>query len=206
MSNQWNPLQQLFVRGVWMKAASLGEGLFLYRKQKAAYSHHVVAANEPAVQSVWQDSALSLSPQIAIWHSTPDQKYAERLSTHLRSKVRQDCIKYWDMRCIQPGDRWEEKRKQVLQSAAIVVLLISPDFMANDLIAGRELPSILHREQCQGTLVLLLHVSPCDFIGSGLEKLHPINSAEKPLVGLSRAERDKVFSKTVQVVCQQLGI
>ncbi len=182
--------------------------------KKPSHTHH--AGNLPSSQgvttlkqTVHTDEYIPHCPsqQVVIWYnSEADGRFARQLHTHLQPKVWQGAIKLWDIGDIQPGDNWQKKRSQAVQSAGVAVLLISADFMAHDLIAHHELPQMLLRAQTQGTVILLLHVSPCDLTGSGLEKFYPLNPPNKPLAKLTRANREEILKQTVLAICQRLGL
>ena len=68
------------------------------------------------------------------------------------------------------------------------------------------LPLLLNRAMAQGTVILSIHVSPCDFKGSGLEKFYPINPPDKPLTKLGRSGREEVWALATHAICQRLGL
>jgi hypothetical protein len=148
-----------------------------------------------------------LLPCVAIWYSQDDKKYVEELRKHLRSNVRRGKLWVFDASQILPGALWQKERMQAIQSATIVVLLISAGFTACDLITGDELPLLLHNAEEQGTRILLLHVSQCDLTGTGLEKFVPLNDPKKKsLAMLKPAGRAEILMQSTQIICQYLGI
>jgi hypothetical protein len=158
----------------------------------------------------FQLSASSMqqhSPCVAIWYSQDDKKYVEELRKHLRSKARRGVFLLLDANQILPGALWQKERMQAIQAATVVVLLISAGFTACDLIAGDELPLLLHNAEKQGTPILLLHVSQCDLASTGLEKFAPLNDPrKKSLAMLKPAERAEILTQTSQIICQYLGV
>ncbi|GHO96568.1 hypothetical protein KSF_066160 [Reticulibacter mediterranei] len=131
----------------------------------------------------------------------------EELRKHLRAKVRQGALLLLDANQILPGALWQKERMHAIQTATVVVLFISAGFTACDLIAGDELPLLLHNAEKQGTQVLLLHVSQCDLTGTGLEKFAPLNDpGKKTLAMLKPAGRAEILTQTTQIICQYLGI
>jgi hypothetical protein len=128
------------------------------------------------------------------------------LRTHLQPKIWQDDIELWDASQIQPGALWREERVRAVQSAGVAVVLVSAFFLACEMIARSELPLLLQRAQAQGTVILILHVSPCNITGSGLEKFYPLNSPDRPLARLERCDRDLIMTRAVDVICQRLSL
>jgi hypothetical protein len=58
-----------------------------------------------------------------------------------------------------PGDDWEESIQDALKSAEIVLLLVSPDFVASNYINKNELAQALHRHE-QGECGCRVPLSP----------------------------------------------
>jgi hypothetical protein len=158
------------------------------------------------IAHAYHQPSASFTQRVGIWHSPADARFAERLRIHLQPKIWQGQIDLWNPDHIQPGTKWQEERTRAIQSAAIAVVLVSADLMASDFIARYELPQILYRAMAQGTVILLLHVNPCNINGSGLEKFQPINSPDKPLAQLGPTDRDKILVRTASIICHQLRL
>lgn len=143
---------------------------------------------------------------IGIWCSPTDARFADRLRKHLQPKIWRGQIDLWDSEQIPPGSLWQEERAYAIQSADVVVILVSADLLASDLIARDELPQILLRSKLCGTLILLLYTSPCDISGSGLEEFYPVNLPDKPLAKLEPVDRERLLVQTVSAICRHLKL
>jgi len=174
--------------------------------KQRAFSQHEASDILRQRKQAEGNTPARLSQKVGIWHCHADEKFAARLRTHLQPKIRQGVIDLWDASQIQPGTLWQNERAQAIQSCAVAVVLVSADLMACDSIACDELPQLLYRAMTQGTVILLLHVSPCDIMNSGLERFHPLNSPEKPLAKMERSDREKVLTQATHIICQRLGI
>lgn len=75
----------------------------------------------------------------------------------------------WDDRRIPAGDEWEAQIDDRLAQADIVLLPVSPAFIASDYCFKRELPAALARRP--EAAVIPIVVEPCDFEGLPFEKL-----------------------------------
>jgi hypothetical protein len=69
-------------------------------------------------------------------------------------------IKFWDDEQLKPGQLWEEEIKQVLDSAAAGVLLVSQDFLVSKFIKEKELPKLLEGAQKEGKKIFWAPLSP----------------------------------------------
>ncbi|HLZ63962.1 MAG TPA: hypothetical protein VKR06_44095, partial [Ktedonosporobacter sp.] len=150
-------------------------------------------------------ASADVSARVGIWHSPIDEKVAARLRTHLQAVIRAEEIVLWDASRIQPGALWQKERAQAIASVDVAVILVSADFLACDNMSCKELPQLLHRASTQHMLILCLHVSPCDFEGHGLENFQPLNSPDKPLAKLKRADREQVLTQAARIIRQQLA-
>ena len=56
-----------------------------------------------------------------------DEKLLNKLKTHLRPLQRKGLIEVWHDRAISAGTDWENEINQHLNSAQIILLLVSPD-------------------------------------------------------------------------------
>src|SRR5262245_47183559 len=65
-------------------------------------------------------------------YSHKDEALREELDTHLALLRRRGVLNPWHDRRIAASDDWKESIDGHLESADIVLLLISPDFMASD--------------------------------------------------------------------------
>ena len=63
-----------------------------------------------------------------------DERYRQRLDIFLPR-----CRSFWHDRRILPGQEWDREIDKHLESADIVLVLLSPDFLASDYAYGREM-------------------------------------------------------------------
>ena len=96
------------------------------------------------------------SPVILFYsYAHKDEPLRNELEKHLSLLQRQGIIKTWHDRKIAPGTNWVQAIDSHLKEATIILLLISPDFMASDYCYSNEMQFALDRHK-QG----LAHVIP----------------------------------------------
>ncbi len=78
-------------------------------------------------------------------YAREDETLLNKLKTHLRPLQLQGLIDLWYDRDISAGTEWEQEIKQHLNSAQIVLLLVSPDFMSSDYCYSVEMKQALER-------------------------------------------------------------
>ena len=82
-------------------------------------------------------------PTVFVSYSHADERWRKRLTSHLRSLEQQGDVVLWDDRKIGTGDDWFPAIQDAMAHAAVAVCLISPDFLASDLINKEEIPLLL---------------------------------------------------------------
>ena len=65
-------------------------------------------------------------------YAPEDEPWALELEKHLTLLQRQRLITTWHPRLITAGEDWQQVVDSHLQSASVILLLISPDFLASD--------------------------------------------------------------------------
>jgi hypothetical protein len=124
-----------------------------------------------------------LSPQnpikIFVSYSHKDDDLRQKLNTHLQSLVRQGKIVPWSDRDINSGTEREPELKKNLESAQIILLLISPDFIASNYCYDKEMTLAIDRyNKGEAIHVIPIILRPCDWKSSPVDKLQalPTNS------------------------------
>ena len=65
-------------------------------------------------------------------YAPEDEAWMQELEKHLRSLQRQGLISTWHPRLITAGEDWQHVIDDHFRNATIILLLISPDFLASD--------------------------------------------------------------------------
>src|SRR5258708_12458911 len=70
--------------------------------------------------------------EVFISYSHQDQAFRQELEKHLSNLKRQHVITSWYDGNISPGTEWEPQVRERLNTAQIILLLVSADFMASN--------------------------------------------------------------------------
>ena len=92
--------------------------------------------------------------EIFVAYSHKDQAFHEELDKHLSNLKRQQLISAWYDSDIMPGTEWRPQIMSHLNTAQIILLLISADFLANDFVYSIELTRAIERHQANVSFVL----------------------------------------------------
>ena len=96
-------------------------------------------------------------------YSHVDEDLRDRLETHLSSLRRQGLIESWHDRRITAGDDFGSAIDAHIDTADVILLLVSPDFIASDYCYEREMTRALERHQHGDTRVIPVILRPCDW-------------------------------------------
>lgn len=96
-------------------------------------------------------------------YSHADESLRDQLETHLSGLQRQGMISSWHDRRIIAGTELGDAIDKHLNTADIILLLISPDFIASDYCYEREMNRALERHTRGEARVIPVILRPCDW-------------------------------------------
>ncbi len=114
-------------------------------------------------------------------YAQEDQIWLEKLETHLSLLKRQNFISTWHKHLILPGTNWEQDIDSHLNSASIILLLISADFLASDYCYGIEMQHALERQRLNEACVIPILVRPVDWQDGPFKHLSVLPTGDKPI-------------------------
>ena len=85
--------------------------------------------------------------EVFLSYAHKDEKLREQLEKHLSGLKRQGVISDWDDREIGAGEEWAGKIKQHINSADVILLLVSADFLASDYCTDVEMRRAMERHE-----------------------------------------------------------
>ncbi len=125
-----------------------------------------------------------------------DEPLRDQLATHLSLLKRQNIITDWHDRNITAGTDWAQAIDDNLNTASIILLLISADFLASDYCYDKEMTRALERH-AQGTArVIPIILRPCDWHSAPFGKLQALPKDAKPITRWSNP--DEAFTHIAQ--------
>ena len=133
---------------------------------------------------------------VFISYSHKDEGLKEELEIHLSALTRQKKIKPWQDRAIEAGTEWDDASKSELESAQIILLLVTPRFMASNYIHDIELSRAMERHKAGTARVIPIILKPVDFKGTPFEKLQALPKDAKPVTRWD--DQDEAFVNVVQ--------
>ena len=131
--------------------------------------------------------------EVFICYAHEDEPLRQSLEKHLRVLQRQDLITVWHDRKISPGTDWEKEIDTALNHAHIVLVLVSPDFMASDYCYSIEMKRALQRHEQGLAKVLPIILRPVHWQTTPLGKLQGLPTDARPIVSSSWHSQDEAF-------------
>ncbi|WP_426993101.1 toll/interleukin-1 receptor domain-containing protein [Methylomonas sp. CM2] len=129
-------------------------------------------------------------------YSHKDEEIRNELDKHLSILKRQGVISEWYDRKISGGTEWESEIDQQLQSASIILLLISSDFLASDYCYGKELKIAMERHESGQARVIPIIIRSVDWNQAPFGKLQALPKDAKPVKSWN--DVDEAFTNIAQ--------
>lgn len=94
-------------------------------------------------------------------YSHKDEALRDELEVHLTALRRQGLVEFWHDRRIGAGEEFDPEIDEAIRTAHVVLLLVSPDFIASDYCYGREMTVALERHDRSEARVIPVILRPC---------------------------------------------
>ena len=115
-------------------------------------------------------------------YSHKDERIRNELANHLSILRRQGVISEWHDRKIGAGSEWAGEIDQHLNTAQVILLLISPDFLASDYCYDIEMKRAMERHDAGEACVIPVILRPVVWMGAPFDKLQALPKDAKAVV------------------------
>lgn len=135
-----------------------------------------------------------------------DQVFVQQLKTHFAPLVRLHSWVFWTDMEISAGEEWEPTIQEHLNTAQIILLLVSPDFMASDYCYGKEMQRAIERHEQKEARVIPILVRPVAFWKQApFGKLQALPVGSKPITDRYWHTLDDALAHIVEKVSQTMS-
>ncbi|MCE7926689.1 MAG: TIR domain-containing protein [Haliscomenobacteraceae bacterium CHB4] len=142
--------------------------------------------------------------RIFIGYSDEDENWLDRLIVMLKPFLHKTGMNIWSNKSLHAGDTVESEVQAALDSAKVAVLLVSPDFLAEDSSWKQEIPYCIEAAR-RGELELLwIPVRASAYQDTELAQFRPARDPEQALAGLEADEQDTALLDVVQRIKEAL--
>ena len=118
-----------------------------------------------------------------------DEQLLNKLKTHLKPMQRQGLIDVWHDRDISAGMEWEREIDTHLNTAQIILLLVSPDFINSDYCYCIEMKRAIERHTRYEARVIPIILRPVYWQGVPFGKLQALPKDAKPVTDWRNREK-----------------
>src|SRR6266487_1585178 len=141
--------------------------------------------------------------KIFFCYAREDERLLNRLKTHLKPLQRQGLINIWHDRDISAGAEWEREISKQLNEAQIILLLISPDFMASDYCYSVEMKRAMARHERGEAYVIPVILEHVYWQVEPLSKLQVLPTDAKPVISSNWHNLNEALFNVVEGVCKK---
>ena len=124
-------------------------------------------------------------------YAREDKALRDELEIHLAGLKRQYNLTHWSDREITPGADWEQTIDEHLKTADIILLLISPHFVASDYCYGKEMQQALERYEEGSSCAIPILLRPTYWEDMPFSSIQLLPTDAEPITNW--ANRDKAF-------------
>lgn len=107
------------------------------------------------------DKNIIHKPTIFLSYSHKDEAEKEQLLSHLSVLQYAGLTEVWSDDQIDAGRDWQDDIQEVIGQARVGIFLVSANFLTSEFILGQEVPTLLHRRQIEGLVIIPIIAKPC---------------------------------------------
>jgi hypothetical protein len=140
-------------------------------------------------------------------YSHRDEALRDELERHLASLRRRAFIQEWHDRKISAGREWENAIDTNLETANIILLLISSDFLDSDYCYDKEMKRALEKHEAGEARVIPVIIRDVDWHDAPFGKLQALPKDAKPVTSWSN--QDEAWSdvaRGIRKVVEELAV
>jgi hypothetical protein len=134
--------------------------------------------------------------KLFIAYAPEDEAWRKILENHLMPLERENIIQPWHLGKIIPGEEWEAKTQDQMELAQIILLLVSPDFMASESCYGQQMQWAIQYHNNGRARVIPVLLRPVDWESTPFGKMQVLPSNSQPVTAWSNP--DAAFLEIVQ--------
>jgi hypothetical protein len=124
---------------------------------------------------------MKTNVNVFLSYSHKDARFRDELETHLSLLKRQGIIASWHDQNISAGTEWEHEIDTYLNTADIILLLVTPNFLASEYCYSIEMVRAMERHEARKARVIPIILRPCDWQSSPFGKIQVLPTGGKPV-------------------------
>jgi hypothetical protein len=205
----WNAMHALNLGDVpeWRGEPQTGPEAFEALDTVIAWCRRKIAStSQPDLASAPPcEHATPLSFELFYSYSHKDEKRRSKLETHLSQLKNDGLISAWHDHMIRAGDEWEPEIARHLQTARVILLLVSPDFLASHYCYEVELKRAMERHDAGQARVIPIILRHCDWLSAPFCRLKALPTDGHPVAGRKWKNQDEAFTDIARGIRHELA-
>jgi serine/threonine protein kinase len=155
-----------------------------------------------AHKDTWIVSEQSSPITVFFSYAPEDAELGRELTDHLALLEKQGVISGWHARDIGAGEEWRRAIDERLETAKVILLMISADYMASDYYYDVEMRRALERHNAGAARVIAILLRAYDMAAFSLANVPTLPSGQRPVTSWSN--RDEAWADVVQAVRREI--
>lgn len=154
---------------------------------------------------IFRQPLSASSKRVFIWHSETDESHLKQLKKQLSPLRQQSLLETWDKTELLAGAHPENVIRQQLNTADIIIFLVSADFLENDYdVWNDEIKEAIERHKRDEVTVVLVIVSSCLWQDTQFGKLQALPEKGKPISTWENL--DEAWTHVVEEIKQVINL
>ncbi len=134
--------------------------------------------------------------EIFCCYARKDHEFLQHLKAHLMPLQREGIITIWSDTDINAGKQWEDEITKHLNTAQIILLLVSPDFMMSEYIYSKEMKRAIERHKRGEATVIPIILRWVSWQRTPIGQLQALPKDGRPIKNWQ--DEDEAFYDTVE--------
>ncbi|BAZ38266.1 TIR protein [Calothrix sp. NIES-4101] len=156
--------------------------------------HNEISLN--ALGNKFVNTSNGNAVEIFYSYAREDEKMRNDLEKHLSLLQRQGIITGWHDRKILPGKEWSNEIDIHFNTAKVILLLVSPDFIASNYCWDIEVEKAMQRHDAKEARVIPIILRPTDWKSAPFARLQALPKDGKAVT--KWGNRDEAFANVAQ--------
>src|SRR5215212_8522796 len=140
--------------------------------------------------------------EIFVSYSYDDEPFLQRLLAQLNGLIRAEIITVWHGEHIPAGEKWKKEIDKHLNTAQLVLLLVSENFIGSDYCYEVEFKRAMERCEQGEARVIAIILAPCPWRDTPLAELKVLPKSGKPIT--EWPDSQKVWESVTAEIRQQV--
>lgn len=142
--------------------------------------------------------SVAMATKIFISCAEKDADYLAELEAHLADLKRDGVLRTWHIGTVGPGVQWEPELRSQLDSADIIIVLLSADFFASDRCCEIELQRASQRAAFSQVRIIPILLRACVWNNTPFAHVRVLPSGDRPLS--TWIHRDDAWQEVVRAI------